>query len=186
MLLGLYNLFISLVTVLQVQVVLLNRYALLLRRRRALYSVCLTETRKRRRFKPYMERRFWVRPGRTASWWDNFETQIVLPEEWRDNFRMSRGSLLRLSNILRPHIEGLTTRMREPVDVVKKVACTLYYLSDKGRMRKTANSFGLACQTVSKIVREVCTAITYHLGLEYITLPLTEPAVADLTSRFFP
>ena len=126
-----------------------------------------------------------MRPGRTASWWDNFENQIVLPEEWRDNFRMSRGSLIRLSIILRPLIEGLTTRMREPVDVLKKVACTLYYLSDEGRMRKTANSFGLARQTVSKVVREVCTAITYHLGPEYITLPLTEPAVADLTSRFY-
>ena len=52
-------------------------------------------------------------------------------------------------------------------------------------MRKTANSFGLARQTVSKVVREVCTAITYHLGPEYITLPLTEPAVADLTSNFY-
>ena len=75
-------------------------------------------------------------------------------------------------------------QMRD-VDVLKKVACTLYYLSDEGRMRKTANSFGLARQTVSKVVREVCTAITYHLGPEYITLPLTEPAVADLTSRFY-
>src|SRR4029434_299817 len=68
MLLCLYNLH-SLVSVLQVEVLLLNRYALLLRRRRALYSVCLNDGWKRQGilFKPYMERRFWVRPGRTRS-----------------------------------------------------------------------------------------------------------------------
>ena len=40
--------------------------------------------------------------------------------------------------------------MRAAVDVVKQVAVTLYYLSDEGRMRKTANAFGLSRQAVSK------------------------------------
>ena len=158
-LLRLFHLFISLVSVLQIQIVSLNRYALLLRRMRALYSVCLDDRgtirhclRQRRRLSMRLniERRFWVKPGRTASRWDNFEDQVVLPEEWGENFRMSRGSLYRLSTMLRPHIEGQTTRMREPVDVLKKVACTIYYLSDEGRLRKTANSFGLAwCRKLS-------------------------------------
>ena len=39
-------------------------------------------------------RRFWVRPGRTDAWWRNFEKNVVLPEEWRENFRMSRESFL--------------------------------------------------------------------------------------------
>ena len=39
--------------------------------------------------------------------------------------------------------------MRSPVGVVKQVACTLYYLSDEGRLRKTANAFGLSRQVVS-------------------------------------
>ncbi len=34
--------------------------------------------------------------------------------------------------------------MRSPVDVEKQVALTLYYLSDEGRLRKTANAFGLS------------------------------------------
>ena len=118
-----------------------------------------------RRFKPYRpQRRFWVRPGRTSAWWDNFVDEVVIAEEWRENFRMSRVSLLSLRELLRPHIEGQETIMRSPVNVVKKVACTLYYLSDEGRLRKTANAFGLSRQTVSKIVREVCKAVTVHLG----------------------
>uniref|UniRef100_A0A3B3E024 Putative nuclease HARBI1 n=1 Tax=Oryzias melastigma TaxID=30732 RepID=A0A3B3E024_ORYME len=115
-------------------------------------------TRERRR------RRFWVRTGRTASWWENFELKVVLLDEWRENFRMSRLSLLSLSELLRPHIEGQPTVMRSPVDVVKKVARTLYYLADEGILRKTANAF----------VRQVCKAITVHLGPPYVKLPTTE------------
>ena len=36
------------------------------------------------------KQRFWIRPGRTSAWWDGFVSEIVLPEEWRENFRMSR------------------------------------------------------------------------------------------------
>ena len=33
-------------------------------------------------------------------------TTLPLAEEWRENFRMSRRNLLKLSELLRPHIEG--------------------------------------------------------------------------------
>uniref|UniRef100_A0A3B3D670 DDE Tnp4 domain-containing protein n=1 Tax=Oryzias melastigma TaxID=30732 RepID=A0A3B3D670_ORYME len=135
-------------------------------------------TRERRR------RRFWVRPGRTASWWENFELEVILPDEWRENFRMSRLSLLSLSELLRAHIEGQTTVMRSPVDVVKKVACTLYYLADERRLRKTANAFGLSRQVVSKVVRQVCKAITVHLGPQYVKLRTTENDVHSLVEAF--
>ena len=38
-------------------------------------------------------RNFWVRPGRIIAW-TGFVNQIVVSEEWRENFRMSRVSLL--------------------------------------------------------------------------------------------
>ena len=136
--------------------------------------------------KQHRPRRFWVRPGRTSAWWDNFVNQIVIAEEWRENFRMSRGSLYELANELRPYIEGKTTVMRAPVDVVKQVAVTLYYLSDEGRIRKTANAFGLSRQVVSNIIRKVCKAITFHLGPRYIKLPFTESEVKCLVKNFNP
>ena len=34
-------------------------------------------------------RRFWVQPGRASAWWGNFVSQTVVPEEWKENFRMS-------------------------------------------------------------------------------------------------
>ena len=58
-------------------------------------------------------------------WWDNLVDGVMIEEEWHKNFQMSRVSLLSVSELLRPHIEGQGTIMRSPVDVVKKVACTL-------------------------------------------------------------
>ena len=97
---------------------------------------------------------------------------------------MSRSSLLSLSELLRPFIEGQTTVMRTPVSVEKKVALTLYYLADEGRLRKTANAFGLSRSAVSIIIRKVCSSITVHLGPKYMTLPKTEAAVQQLVQGF--
>ena len=48
------------------------------------------------------ERRFWTRPGRTSAWWSHFADQVLIPEEWKENFRMSRDSLYYLAEYLRP------------------------------------------------------------------------------------
>ena len=131
------------------------------------------------------KRRLWIRPGRTSAWWNGFVSEIVLPEEWSEYFRMSRVSMMRLAEELRPYIEGKDTKMRTSIDVLKQVVMTLYYLSDESRMRKTANAFGVSRQTVSKIVRKVCNAITVHLGPKYITLPFTEEAVQEKVESFY-
>ncbi|XP_029975867.1 protein ALP1-like [Salarias fasciatus] len=129
-------------------------------------------------------RRFWIRPGRSARWWENFEKELVPPEDWLENFRMCRASLLALAELLRPHIEGQRTVMRSPVSVVVKVACTLHYLADEGGLRRTANAFGLSRSAVSTIVRLVCEAIAVHLGPTYIRLPATEDEVRRLARGF--
>ena len=89
----------------------------------------------------------------------------MIKEEWRENFRMSKRSLLKLAEELRPYIEGKETIMHSPVDDVKQVALTLYYLSNEGRLRKTANAFGVSRQVTSKIIRKVCKAISLHLEI---------------------
>ncbi|XP_036935816.1 putative nuclease HARBI1 [Acanthopagrus latus] len=93
---------------------------------------------------------------------------------------MSRASLVALSEELCPYIEGQTTVMRAPIETVKRVAMTLYYLSDEGRLRKTANVFGVSRQAVSDIVRQ----IAIHLCPKYIELLFTEPEAEDLVLGF--
>ena len=131
------------------------------------------------------KRRFWTRPGRTSAWWDNFASQNVVPEEWKENFRMSRDTFLILCEELRPFIEKQATNMRLPVDVERQVASSLYYLSDEGCIRKTANAFGLSRQVISVIIRRVCIVITVHLGPKYIKLPSWHPLKLKLGTFHF-
>ncbi|XP_060764084.1 putative nuclease HARBI1 [Neoarius graeffei] len=131
-----------------------------------------------------IRRKFWTRPGRTSSWWDNFVTGVVVDNEWRENFRMSRASLVALTEELRPYIKVYRTNMRAPIGPLKRVAITLYYLGDEGRLQKTANAFGVSRQVVSVIVRQTCKAIAIQLGPKYVKLPFTEPEAEDLVLGF--
>ena len=55
-----------------------------------------------------------------------------------------------------------------PILIERRVAVTLYYLADEGRMRKVANAFGIGKSTVLKLVRCVTMAISRLLGPQYI------------------
>ena len=172
----------------------LNLFLLLLeqvvhrRRQLSIYQDYLSSSsfvmRRRRVHKYRVPLRFWIKPGRTRSWWDSFASNIVPSEEWKDNFRMSRHTFYSLCRQMSPYIEGQSTRMRDPVEVDRQVALTLYYLADEGRMRKTANSFGLSRSSVSIIVRKVCRVICEHLGPQLIQLPRTEAEVKKKVAMF--
>ena len=47
-------------------------------------------------------------------------------------------------------------------------------MKDTGSLLMTATIFGIALSNASKIIYEVCKAITEHLGLKYMRLPRTE------------
>lgn len=130
------------------------------------------------------EQRFWIRSGRTRTWLDSFVSNAVLAEEWKENFKMSRGTFLSLCDELGPHIDRSTTKMRAPVEIDRQVTLTLYYLADEGRMRKTAYAFGLSRSSVSAIVRRVCRAFCEHLRPVLICVPATEVEVEDKTKKF--
>lgn len=66
-------------------------------------------------------------------------------------------------------IKRESTVMRSPVSVLKRLAYTLYYLSDMGTLQKTANAF--SCQDR---VSQTLLSITVHRGPKYIRLHFTE------------
>ena len=177
----------GLVSVYQLHFLLLFLNATVYHRIKAQVSVSISLSQQQIRGKVFKkrQRRFWVRPGRTQDWWDNFIREVVVPEEWKENFRMSRGSFMKLCDELRPHIQKRTTNMRSPVEVERQVALTLYYLSDEGRLRKTANAFGLSRSIVSVTVRKLARVLCAHLGPKYIQLPLTDEEVIDKVTNFY-
>ena len=93
-----------------------------------------------------------MRPGRTDAWWNNFTRNLVVAEEWKENFRVSHESFNILCAQLGPYIERQPTNMRQRILVKKQVAITLYHLADEGRYRKVANAFGVSRSAVSIVV----------------------------------
>ena len=163
----------------------MDRYRHFYVQRRVLLTQIIESSKKKGPKRERRQRRFWVKPGRTCLWWENFLNGVVLEEEWKENFRMSRINFYNLAGLLRPYIERKVTVMREPVSVETQLAVTLYYLSDEGRLRKVANAFGLSRPCCSIVVRRVSLAITKHLGPHYIKLPTTEESVREKISKFY-
>ena len=130
-------------------------------------------------------RKYWVRPGKDRYWWENFASRKVVEEEWRENFRMSRETFQILCAELHPYIFKNDTRFRNAVPVDKKIVVTFYYLSEEGRMRKVANTFGIGKSTVSVIIRRVTKAISVHLAPKYIQIPSTEKEVEEMVGQFY-
>ena len=87
-------------------------------------------------------------------------------------------------SIIGPSIAKQKTRFRNAVPVEKKIACTLYYLSDEGRMRKIANALSLRKLTVSKVITEVCKSISKNLKC-LIKLPNSSNKANEMVSKFY-
>ena len=71
--------------------------------------------------------------------------------------------------------------MRSPVEVEGQVAITLHYLSDEGRLRKTANAYRPSRPCISAIVQCVACVITAHLGPKYTKLLFNEEVRKKVT-----
>ena len=79
-------------------------------------------------------------------------------------------------NPLSPNYRALSTE--------EKLAVTLYYLKDTGSLAMTANTFGIAVNTASVIIGEVCKVITKNLGPKYIYMPQDCDEMREKVSEF--
>ncbi len=135
------------------------------------------------------KRSCWVKPGRTEAWWHNHVSDVVSEESWNKNFRMSQAAFYELVNELSTFIAcNKSSPNYRAIPTAKKVAIALYYLKDTGSLTMTANAFGLHICTVSKVINEVCQAITYKLGPKYLHLPRDEDQmrrkVAEIEAKY--
>ena len=86
--------------------------------------------------------------------------------------------------MLRPNLEKKRTRLRTPVPVKAQVGSFLYYISDDGCYRKTANAFAISRAFISGIIIRVSYAVTTFVRPKLIRLPTTEGKVQELTYRY--
>nr|XP_058964054.1 putative nuclease HARBI1 [Pocillopora verrucosa] len=131
------------------------------------------------------KRSCWHKPGRTDLWWKNIWTGVAPEECWKENFRMSRAAFVNLVSELRPYISpNPKSPNHRALSAEKKVAVALYFLKDTGSLRMTANSFGIALNTASAVVNEVCQAISNYLGPKYLHLPEDEESMREKVAEF--
>ena len=188
----------TLISTINITAVLLQLHALLLvelinqrRKHQALLSQLLIKKRIIQRFQNFRRKKqnkrrsCWYKRGRTDSWWQNIITGVTPDEFWKKNFRLNKHSFFELLNILEPYIspdpKSPNTRAL-PAD--KKLAVALYYLKDSGSLNMTANAFGIAINTTSAVVSEICNAIVVYAGPKYLHLPRTETEMRKKVSEF--
>ena len=83
---------------------------------------------------------------------------------WKKNFIFSRAEFDKICIELRPFISpNLLLPNHRAFPVEKKVAAVLYFLKNTGLITMTANTFGIDQCTLSKVVKEVCSAILTYM-----------------------
>ena len=91
----------------------------------------------------------------------------------------------KLCNMLRPYLEKKCTCLRTPISVAAQLGLFLYYISDKGCYRKTANAFRISWASISRIIRRVAYAVTTFVGPKLTRLPTIEGEVQELTDGYW-
>ncbi|XP_062519984.1 uncharacterized protein LOC134195007 [Corticium candelabrum] len=114
-------------------------------------------------------RTLWIKP-RESRWWDRMRAEAS-DTDWRENFRMSRGTFMSLCNDIRHLITKKSTHLRVPISPEKRLALTLYRLAGSEYYRTVSNLFGVGVSTASTISNEVCQAIVSHLSGQYVQMP---------------
>ena len=96
------------------------------------------------------------------------------PQDWLQNFHLSKDTFDHLCAELTPHIQYQDTRLRDAITVKKRVAITLWTLSSPAEYRTVSHLFGVGRSTVCEVVHETCKAIVDHLLPKYICFPSIE------------
>ena len=107
--------------------------------------------------------KWYVKP-RSTCWFNEYLFNIYTPDMFYDILRMRRRTFDRLVDDLRPFISGQQTHWRQPISVEKKIVVTLFKLMHGVCCPLVADKAALGKSTVHEILRQVCSAISIHLG----------------------
>ena len=98
---------------------------------------------------------------------------------------MTRESFMNLLAELNPYISpNQSSPNYRALSAEKKLAMTLYFLKDTGSLGMTANTFGVAINTASAVIAEVCKVISMKMGPKYIHLPRSQESMQRKVSEF--
>ena len=131
------------------------------------------QERRRRR------RQYWVKPWiQRRELFGTFEQLMVeLEREFHGDFkgylRMEPAMFHELVDRMTPRIEKRKTNYRSPLIPGLRMAVTLRYLATGDAYRSLMYSFRVPHNTISVIVKQVCTALVDEYAPEVFTTPST-------------
>ncbi|XP_008104054.1 uncharacterized protein LOC103278110 [Anolis carolinensis] len=129
--------------------------------------------------------RFWSRQI-TQDWWERVVLETWDPDQWLQNFRMTKDTFLELCEALRPELHRQTTTMRAPLSVEKRTGIALWKLATTECYRAVADRFGVGRSTVGEVFIEVCLAIEKLLFKKLVVLKDPQEVMAGFANMRFP
>ena len=124
------------------------------------------------------EREWWRFPRSIHNWRSIQNTVWHMSEEVRDRlwyreYRMKYPTFLKLCDLLRPYIQKLVTRFRQPVEVERAVAMVLHKLACGDTSRRIANQYCVRASTVYQYTLLITEALSNKTKLfsKFIQVP---------------
>ncbi|KAH7572104.1 hypothetical protein JRO89_XS04G0201600 [Xanthoceras sorbifolium] len=116
------------------------------------------------------QRRLWVK-DRSKDWWEK-RNHLDFPEdEFRRDFRMSKGTFNMICEELETTVMKKNTMLRDAIPVRQRVAVCIWRLATGEPLRLVSKRFGLGISTCHKLVLEVCSAIKTVLMPKFLQWP---------------
>ncbi|CAL0320280.1 unnamed protein product [Lupinus luteus] len=115
-------------------------------------------------------RRLWVK-DRSKDWWDRCSHPDFPEEEFRQWFRMSKGTFEMICEELDSAVTKKNTMLRDAIPVRQRVAVCIWRLATGDPLRLVSKRFGLGISTCHKLVLEVCSAIKNVLMPKFLNWP---------------
>ncbi|KAM4563474.1 uncharacterized protein PAE49_011528 [Odontesthes bonariensis] len=156
------------------------------RQRRVLLECALSETAALLHLvpapAPRAPRACWMRV-RSKDWWERVVLTEFSDAEWRQNFRMTRGSFDKLCALMEPVLSPQDVTVRAPIPLQMRVAIVLYKLVSCAEYRAVATKFGVHKTTVKKFMYSFCRGMVASVVHGLIQLPSAHEARA-MARRF--
>jgi len=105
---------------------------------------------------------YYVQP-RPIDLWNNFVVDFWPDDKFVANFRITRASFNAIVGHLGTALEGIPTKLRQPLEPARKAAISLYKLANGGSYDNVELLFGVAAGTACKVYGQFCAAVVSRM-----------------------
>uniref|UniRef100_A0A3P9HXL1 DDE Tnp4 domain-containing protein n=1 Tax=Oryzias latipes TaxID=8090 RepID=A0A3P9HXL1_ORYLA len=111
---------------------------------------------------PPQTRSHWMKV-RSKDWWEMVVLLEFSNDEWKQNFRMTRLSFMKLCALMESHMAPEDVTVRAPVPLIMRVAVVLYKLGSCAEYKVLANQFGISRSSVKTFFYMFCKGMSHHI-----------------------